>query len=97
MYVVSFRLSFGIPFGDKSFTRIRTTSNGLITLGRSRRSVGSLYRPYSDALTESSLAFLAPFWDDFHPAQDNDGRVYYKVGAVQYVSYVKKALSVLLC
>ena len=78
-----FSLDSGIPFGETSFNSIRTTSNGIITLGISQVAVQYLYLPPPGILTEENgLAILAPFWDDFQPSPNNDGRVYYQVYCV---------------
>ncbi|CAK8690960.1 unnamed protein product [Clavelina lepadiformis] len=73
-------LEYAIPFGSQTFFNIRLTSNGIIYLGTSFYWVQSLYRPSQNGFQGRSrnLALLAPFWDDFHPSFNNDGRVYYQ-------------------
>ncbi|XP_076807201.1 uncharacterized protein LOC143450511 isoform X3 [Clavelina lepadiformis] len=73
-------LQYAIPFGSQTFFNIRLTSNGIIYLGTSFYWVHSLYRPSRNGFRGRSrnLALLAPFWDDFHPSFNNDGRVYFQ-------------------
>nr|CAB3262800.1 uncharacterized protein LOC100183467 [Phallusia mammillata] len=71
--------SFRIPFGVGTFGDIHIISNGLISLGPGSWFVRYLYRPWYDGFSWYDVALVAPFWDDFHPHEDNNGRVYYQV------------------
>ena len=79
--MIFFLLSFsgGIPFGDKFFTNIQFSTNGLMYLGLNFFTLRKLYKPdSSETLNTRDIALVAPFWDDFQTS-NTSGKIYYKV------------------
>ena len=64
-----FSLNYPIPFGDRQFFTIQTSSNGILKLGGI----------YDERRT---FAFLAPFWENLEPNVDTNGRVYYQASGM---------------
>jgi len=75
-----FSVPNGIPVGEKTFTSMNIIASGFISLGPVGWYVRYMYQPWSDGFSSFyRVPMIAPFWDDFHPSLNYEGRVYYHV------------------